>query len=61
MQELQAHYDDMSEDAQRKNSSRSNVKKIFYKNDTIFIFEKSVKKLKGVFNVLDKYWVPLLE
>ena len=31
------------------------LKKIFYKNKTTFIFEKYVIKLKGIFNVLEKY------
>ena len=34
---------------------------IFYKNETTFKFEKYVTKLKGVFNVLEKYGVPLYE
>ena len=37
------------------------LKKIFYKNETTFTFEKYVTKLKGIFNVLEKYGVPLYE
>ena len=42
-----------------KQVDRSDVKKIFYKNDTTFIFDKYVTKLKGVLNLLDRYNVPL--
>ena len=37
-----------------------NLKK-FYKNETTFTFEKYVTKLKGLFNMLEKYGVPLYE
>ena len=58
MQELQAHYDGTSEESLRKQVSRSYLKKIFYNNYNTFTFEKYVTKLKGFFNVLDKYGVP---
>ena len=61
MQELQAHYDDSSEGARRKQVARADLKKIFYKNETTFTFEKYVTNLKGIFNVLEKYGVPLYE
>ena len=61
MQELQAHYDGTSEGSRRKQVARADLKKIFYKNETTFIFGKYVTKLKGVFNVLGKYGVPLYE
>ena len=51
----------MSEVSQRKQASRVNLKKIFYKNETNFTFEKYVTKLKGIFNVFEKYGVPLYE
>ena len=57
MQEIQYHYDGMSEGAQRKKASRVDLKNIFYKNETDFTFDKYVTKLKGIFNVLDKYCV----
>ena len=59
MQELHTHYDGTSEGSRRKRVSRSDLKKIFYKNETTFTFEKYVTKLKGIFNVLGKYSVPL--
>ena len=59
MQELQAHYDGKSEVARRKQVSRADLKKISYKNENTFTFEKYVTKLKDIFNVLEKYSVPL--
>ena len=35
------------------------LKKIFYNNETTFTFEKYVTNIKGIFNVLEKYDVPL--
>ena len=55
MQELQDHYFGTSEGARRNQVSRLDVKKIFYKNETNFT------KLKGIFNVLEKYGVPIYE
>ena len=51
----------MSEGAQRKQVDRDDLKKIFYNNETTFTFEKYVTKLKGLFNMLEKYGVPLYE
>ena len=59
MQELQDHYDGTSEGARRKQVARVYLNKIFYKNETTFTFEKYVTKLKGFFNVLEKYGIPL--
>ena len=56
IQELQAHYARKLEGAQRKQVARADLKKIFYKNETNFTFEKYVTKLKGIFNVLKKNW-----
>ena len=50
----------MSEGAQRRQVARDDLKKI-YKNETTFTFEKYVTKLKGLFNMLEKYGVPLCE
>ena len=61
MQEIQYHYDGMSEGAQRKKASRVDLKNIFYKNETDFTFDKYVTKLKGIFNMLEKYGFPLYE
>ena len=59
MQELQAHYEFISEGEQRKQFYRADLRNIFYKNETTFTFEKYVTNIKGVFNVLVKYGVPL--
>ena len=59
MQELQAHCNGTSESARCKQVDRENLKKIFYKNDTTFTCEKYVARLKGIFNLLEKYGVPL--
>ena len=59
IQELQAHYDGTLEGARRKQFARADPKKILYKNETNFIFKKYVTKLKGIFNMLDKYDVSL--
>ena len=61
MKYLQDHYYGTSEGAQRKKFARNNLKKIFYKNETPFKFEKFVANLKGMFNVLEEYGVPLYE
>ena len=57
MQELQVHYDGTSEGAQRNKVVREDQKRIFYKNDTTFTFEKYATKLKGFSNVLDEHGV----
>ena len=59
MQEIQAHYDGTSKGAKSKNIDRDDVNKIFYNNDITFKFEKYVIKPKGIFNLLEKYGVPL--
>ena len=61
MQELQSHNDVTSEGARKKQFSRVDLKKIFYKNETTLTFEKYVTKLKGILNVLEKYGVPLYD
>ena len=59
MWEIQYHCYGTSEGSRRKQVARENLKKIFYKNETNCIFDNSFKTLKGVFNVLEKYCVPL--
>ena len=61
MQELQAHYDGTSVGERREKVDIADLKKIFYKNETTFTFEKYVTNLKGVLNVLVKYDVPIYE
>ena len=52
---------DAIEESQRKQVYRVELKKIFYNNKSTFIFEKYVTKLKVIFNVLERYGVPLYE
>ena len=59
--ETSAHYDGTSEGVRRKQMARADLKKIFYKNETTFTFEKYVTKLKDIFDVLEKYGAPLYE
>ena len=59
MQELQAHYDGTSKGGSRNQISRSDLKKIFYNNETTFTLNKYATNLKGVFNVLENYGVSL--
>ena len=59
MQELQDHYDGTSEGARRKKVARAYLNKIFYNNETTFIFENYVKKL-GDSQCVGKIWCPTL-
>ena len=61
MQELRAHCNGTSKGARRKKVIRSDLKEIFYNNETTFTFEKYITKLKDIFNMLEKYGVPLYE
>ena len=61
MQDIQDHNDGTSEGAWSKQVEIYDLKKIFYKNETTFTFEKYVTKVKEIFYVLDKYGVPLYE
>ena len=56
MQDIQDHNDGTSEGAWSKQVEIYDLKKIFYKNETTFTFDKYVTKLKGEFNVLDNIW-----
>ena len=44
-----------------KQVGREYLKKIFYKNETTFTFDKYVTNIKVIFNMLGKYGVPLYE
>ena len=61
MQELRDHCNGTSKGSCRKQVVRSDLWKIFYKNETTFTFEKYITKLKDLFNMLEKYGVPLYE
>ena len=57
MQDLQAHYHGMSEGEHIKQVERVDLKKIFNKNENIYTLEKYVTKIKGIFNMVEKYGV----
>ena len=61
MQEILSHYDGTPEGARRKQVARSDLNNILYNNETTFTLEKYVTKLKGIFNMLEKYGVTLYE
>ena len=61
MSALQTHYDGTSEGERRKAVAKADLKKLFYRNETTFSFEKYVTKLKHIFNVMDRYAMPLYE
>ena len=61
MQELRSYYDSTPEGERKKKFCRADIKTILYKNETSFTFEKCVTKLKGIFNMFEKYGVPLYE
>ena len=61
IQEIQPHYDGMSEGTQSKQVVKYYLRKIFYNKETTFTFENHVTKIKGIFNVLEKYGVPIYE
>ena len=61
MQELQDPCVGTSERPQRNKSARADITKIFYKNENNSTFEKYVIKIKGVFNVMEKYNILICE
>ena len=61
MQKLQANHDSTSKGSRKKQVSRADLKKIFYNNETTLTFEKYITKLKGIFIVLEEYFVLLYE
>ena len=56
--EPQAHCEGTSEGVLRKQVAIDKIK-IFYKNESTFTFDKYVIKIKGIFNMLNRYSVPL--
>ena len=61
MKALQDHYDGPSEGERRKQIARSDLEKLFYRNESTFSFEKYVTIMKMNFKVLRKYEVPVHE
>ena len=58
---LQNHYDEKSEGNCRKQVSKDDLKRLFYRSETTFSFEKYVARTRKTFNVLENYNVPLYE
>ena len=56
---LQNHYGANSEGERRKQVTKGDLKRLFYRNETTLSFEKYVTKMKQTFNVLVNYNVPL--
>ena len=53
MSTLLNNYDGKSEDERRKQVSKDNIKRSFYRNEATFSFEKYVTNMKHKFNVLE--------
>jgi hypothetical protein len=58
---LQEHYDGTAEGERRMAVAKSDLSKLFYRNETTFSFEKYVTKLLTIFNILEKYKFPVYE
>ena len=58
---LQNHYDGKSEGERRKQPTKDNLRRLFYRNETNFSFEKYVTNIKQTLNMLYNYDVPLNE
>ena len=61
MSALQNHYDGKSEGEQRKSVAKDNPKRIFYRNQPTFSFEKYLTNMIQTLNMLENYNVPLYE
>ena len=58
---LQNNYCGKSDGKQRKRVAKDDQKRLFYRIETVFSFEKYVTKMKKTFNVLENYNIPLYE
>jgi hypothetical protein len=58
---LQDHYDGTAEGERRMAVAKADLAKLFYRNETVFSFEKYVTKLLTIFNILEKYKFPVYE
>ena len=58
---LQDHYDGKSWHERRKQVAKDDLKKLFYRNETPFSFEKYLTNMKQKINMLENYNVPLYE
>ena len=53
MLEFQNHYDGKSEGEHRREVAKDNLKRLFFRNETTFSFDKYVTKTKQKLNVLE--------
>ena len=58
---LQGHYNGKAEGERRKAVAKSDIEKLFYRNESTFLFEKYVTKLQHAFNILEQYAIPEFE
>lgn len=61
MQAMQSHYDGSAEGERRKLASKEAVKRLFYKHEYSFSFEKYCTMLMDHFNTMERYEQPLYE
>ena len=61
MMALKNHYYGKSQGERRKQMAKDDIKRLFYRNETTFYFQKYVTKMRQTFNVLYNYNVPLYE
>lgn len=58
---LQEHYDGDAEGHRRQLTSKEQIKRLFYKHEYTFSFEKYCTTLVNHFNVMEKYGFPIYE
>ena len=58
---LKNHYDGTPGSEHRKQVSKDEINRLFYRNKITFSFDKYITKMKQNFNVLDNYNVLLYE
>ena len=56
---LQNNYDGMAEGERRMTVTKVDLTTLFYRNESTFSFEKYVTKRLTIFNILEKYEIPI--
>ena len=56
---LQNQYDGTAEGERRMDVAKASLTKLFYRNESTFSFEKYVTKHLTIFNILEKYEIPI--
>ena len=57
---LQNNYDGKSEGERRKHVDKDELKRLFYRNETTFSFNKYVTNIKQTFNVIESIIFPYM-